>query len=134
MLNIIMSRPIIQKKGKTITRYSTASQRDCSRVFVISAYSIQDFCPPAIPATCGNYSDNTVLDGGSPNNTSECILDGGSPFDQGRPILDGGQLGTVCKTITNNDILDGNREDSSCTVDGGDPSSTVTQVFDGGDL
>ena len=134
MLNIIMSRPIIQTKGKTITRYSTASQRDCSRVFVTRAYSIQNFCPPTIPSSCGNYSDNTVLDGGSPNNTSECILDGGSPFDQGRPILDGGQHGTVCKTITNNYILDGNREDSSCTVDGGDTSSTVTQVFDGGNL
>lgn len=125
-----MSRPIVQKKGKTITRYSTASQRDCSRVFVISAYSIQDFCPPS---SCGNYSNNSVIDGGSPNSTSACILDGGSPFDEGSPILDGGELGTVCRTITTNDILDGNREDSFCVVDGGDPFSTVARVFDGGD-
>lgn len=86
-----MSRPIIQKKGKTITRYSTASQRDCSRVFVMTAYSIQDFCPSAPPvSSCGNYSNNTVLDGGSPNTTSACILDGGTPFQTSSIILDGG--------------------------------------------
>lgn len=82
-----MSRPIVQKKGKTITRYSTASQRDCSRVFVISAYSIQTFCPPS---SCGNYSNNSVLDGGSPNSTSACILDGGSTTQTSNIILVGG--------------------------------------------
>ena len=82
-----MSRPIVQKKGKTITRYSVASQRDCSRVFVISAYSIQDFCPRA---SCGNYSNGTILDGGSPTTTSLCILDGGTPTQVSNIILVGG--------------------------------------------
>ena len=88
MPNIIMSRPIVQKKGKTITRYSVASQRDCSRMFVISAYSIQDFCPSS--SSCGNYSNNTVLDGGFPNTTSACILDGGTPTQTSNIILVGG--------------------------------------------
>ena len=85
-----MSRPIVQKKGKTITRYSTASQRDCSRVFVTSAYSIQDFCPAAPVSSCGNYPNNTVLDGGSPLTTSACILDGGTPTQTSTIILYGG--------------------------------------------
>lgn len=127
-----MSRPIIQKKGKTITRYSTASQRDCSRIFVTSAYSIGVYCPPAIEPICGIYSNNTLLDGGDPDTISSCILDGGSPFDQGSPILDGGILIILCKTVTTNDILDGNREDSFCVVNGGDPFSTASQTFDGG--
>ena len=132
MRNIIMSRPNIQKKGKTIIRYSTASQRECSRTFVTSAYSIGVYCPPAIEPICGIYSSNTVLDGGDPYTISACILDGGSPFDQGSPILDGGILIIVCKNITRNDILDGNREDSFCIVDGGDPFSSSSQRFDGG--
>lgn len=88
MPNIIMSRPVIQKKGKTITRYSTASQRDCSRVFNITSYSIGIYCP-FVPS-CGNYSNNTVLDGGSPSTVGTCILDGGNPSQTSTVILVGG--------------------------------------------
>ena len=83
-----MSRPIVQKKGKTITRYSTTSQRECSRVFMPYAYSLSIYC--LTPSSCGNYSANTVLDGGSPNTTSACILDGGNTTQTSTNILVGG--------------------------------------------
>jgi hypothetical protein len=85
-----MSRPIVQRKGKTITRYSIASQRECSRIFVTSAYSIQDFCPAAPLSSCGNYSNGTILDGGTPSSTAICILDGGTPSQTSSIILVGG--------------------------------------------
>jgi len=74
---------VIQKKGKTITRYSVVSKRECNRFFT-------PLPPPA--AICGNYSNYTVLDGGLPNTTANCILDGGSPSPNTYPILDGGSL------------------------------------------
>lgn len=82
-----MSRPVIQKKGKTIIRYSTTSQRECSRIFDISSYSIGTYC--TAPG-CGNYSNGTILDGGTPSSTANCILDGGNPYQTSSIILVGG--------------------------------------------
>ena len=71
-------RVVIQKKLKMITRYDVVSKREYG-------------CFPIVtPPTCGNYSNNTILDGGSPNSTSTCILDGGNPFQTSNIILVGG--------------------------------------------
>ena len=72
-------RVVIQKKLKTITRYDTVSKKEYGCF------------PTVIPEpTCGNYSNNTILDGGSPNTTSTCILDGGNPNQTSNIILVGG--------------------------------------------
>jgi len=77
-------RPVIQKKGKTITRYSVVSKRECNRFFT----PLPPPLPP--PALCGDYSNYTVLDGGLPNTTAVCILDGGYPTQTSNIILIGG--------------------------------------------
>jgi hypothetical protein len=48
-------------------------------------------CPGNVKKLCGNYSNNTILDGGFPYTTAECILDGGiTPFQISTIILVGG--------------------------------------------
>ena len=84
-----MSRPVIQKKAKTVVKYDVVSKRTaCPPQYTFLSNSISVYCP--IRLGCGSYLNNTILDGGFPDTTSTCILNGGNPTQTSDIILVGG--------------------------------------------
>ena len=127
-----MSRVMVMKKTKTITRYDNKSGRTCPPKVLILSLSYRNCCSSA---PCPPITTNTLLDGGQPNTNSKCIVDGGNPTTQGGSVFDGGNPGNVeCTPIASNQVLDGNRSDLYCAVDGGNPTTQGGDVFDGGNL
>lgn len=127
-----MSRVMVMKKTKTITRYDNVSGRTCPPTVLILSLSYQRYCNPP-PPLCPAITPNMVLDGGLPNTNSGCVFNGGSPSDAGDLVFDGGNPANVqCTPITSNTVLDGNRTDLYCAIDGGNPTSEGGNVFSGG--